>query len=63
MQKAEYSNDKTLLKRLKEDDLLAISFDKGIGICLMKSITLYNRKLKDIFTKKTSLYTKKGALK
>ena len=34
---------------LKEHDLLAISFDKGIGICLMKSTT-YNYKLKNIFT-------------
>ena len=34
---------------LKEHDLLAIPFDKGIGICLMKSTT-YNYKLKNIFT-------------
>ena len=34
-------------KYLKDQNLLAVPFDKGIGICLMKS-ELYNNKLDDI---------------
>ena len=34
-------------KYLKDHNLLAVPFDKGIGICLMKS-ELYNNKLDDI---------------
>ena len=30
-------------KYLKENDLLAIPFDKGIGICIMKKDTYYNK--------------------
>ncbi|XP_066920124.1 uncharacterized protein [Clytia hemisphaerica] len=35
-------------KYLKENDLLAIPFDKGVGICIMKKET-YNRKLAQIY--------------
>ena len=34
-------------KYLKENELVAVPFDKGIGICLMKK-TLYQNKMDDI---------------
>ena len=34
-------------KYLKENDLLAVPFEKGIGICIMKKST-YNNKMKTI---------------
>ena len=40
-------NVKMTQKYLKDNELLAIPFDKGIGICVMKSET-YNSKLDDI---------------
>ena len=34
---------------LKQNDLLAVPFDKGVGICLMKRDT-YQRKMDDILS-------------
>ena len=48
MKKQKPSRNVMLTKRyLKENNLLAIPFDKGVGICIMKAGT-YKRKLQDI---------------
>ena len=37
---------------LKDNGLLAVPFDKGVGFCVMKKET-YEKKLKDFFTGRT----------